>query len=389
MREAKRKKQMARGRKHADAHGANTARAGEETREDQKWPLKTRFHFASTTPVEVAALNFVNESGLVCLALGERGLKVWPRELEAEFPSSGPIAAVTVMLTPGAGGEVHYSLDKALEWLDRLERVCANSDNGLIHVAAAGGGPTDKSRKVRMLARANPKRGKPQQQAPAVEHTLTVAASLVEEHNGKLWMPRWSARRTANERLSQPKRQEVRYEVEGLGGQCMVPADVQAGIEALREALRDGLEKALPLARKVQGEALAQRAAERAAWEAEAPARAERAREAAAVDAERARAAAQTAEKAKANREQLPTVTGARVAWVDYVGTSRNKKAVLREADGCTVRASGERIYITLVSGVELIKTRATVQVNDQELPVQHSVRRARERQAAEAPGLN
>lgn len=342
---------------------------------------KVSFHIhdrvsSNAGPVEVAALSFAKEGDLVSLALGERGIKIWQSGLDAQF-RAGRTVAVSVTLTPAAGGEVHHNLDRAIDWFDRLEHACAKSDHALIHVGGAGGGPTDKSRKVRLLAWEKLQRTDVRH-APATEHTLTVPVSLVQELDGKSWMPRWAARRTANQRLQKPGRHQVRFEVDGLGGQCRVPPDVKSGIDALRQTLCGALENALAVARKVQGEASARRAAEQAAWEAGAPARVQRALEAAAAQAERERKAAKAAAAAKANRERLPTVTGAHVAWVDWVG--RNMKAVLREADGCTVRTSGQRVYITLPSGAEVIKTRQTVQVNDEQLPAQHSVQKARER---------
>ncbi len=329
-------------------------------------------------PLEVATLAYRTEDGLVRLALGEHGFRVWQWELDKEFRTM-PITIVVTVMGAG-GGEVQHDLAKALAWLDRMEKVCADSGNGLIHVGGAGSGSTEKSRKVRLLARAKPKGETSLQQVPAAEHTLTVPASSIEEHGGRLWMPRWAARKSANERLPQPGRQVVVYAVEGLDGQCMVPPDVHGGIEGVRRALRGGLERVLSVARASAQEAWARHVASQAALQAEAPARMEAARKAAEVQAEQTRKAAEAAARAKANRENLPAITGASVAWVDYVGTSRNKKAVLSEADECTVRYSGERVYITTPDGADLVKTRQTVQVNNEELPAQHSVRRARKR---------
>lgn len=81
-------------------------------------------------------------------------------------------------------------------------RYIAASDDGLICVRSAGKGPTDKSRKIRVVATFGGA-GHWGDEQEIREHTITVPISQLVEHDGKLHAPRWLIRQTLRKRIGQ------------------------------------------------------------------------------------------------------------------------------------------------------------------------------------------
>ncbi len=212
-----------------------------------------------------------------------------------------------------------------------------------------GGGRTDKSVKVRVERVAY---RLDEREVEERTHTLTIPRSLLRDHDGKHFAPRWLLRKTIRQRILQAKGWP-----DGIGGGVYLERqtlweEVFAPVERLLE------EQAALACARAEADRPRREAKEKMAAE-----RAKRASDNAEKEAEKRRV---TAERAAANKLKLPTVRVSRVEWDGwerrgnkYGGSDRVK--VTYEAGECTLRFSGQRVYLQFDDGEELIKARKNV----------------------------
>lgn len=103
------------------------------------------------------------------------------------------------------------------------------------------------------------------------------------------------------------------------------------------------------------------------------------------LDTAREAASARRAASHEKRMASLETRENVSVVWSERRTSRTRNEQWLERREGCTVRFSGSRVYITLPNGSEVIKTRQTVQINNEELPAGHAVRKFLERQSGAA----
>lgn len=237
-------------------------------------------------------------------------------------------------------------------------------DSALIAVQAAGKGPTPASSKIKVAARwPDPEHGS--DATKLQEHTITVPVSQLEQRADGLYAPRWLIRQTLYTRLkfrpaSVPGGQW--FGAQQLWDEVFAPAWAAVELETERLA-RDAQEMARLEA--VRNEAAAEREAHFREQEA----------------AHAAAAAKLAAQRAK-YLESLETLENVTVVWSERRTSSTRNEQWLERREGCTVRFSGSRVYITPPKGGRVVKTRNTVQINDEELSPGHAIRKFLEREA-------
>ncbi len=250
-------------------------------------------------------------------------------------------------------------------------RAILRSDSVLIPVKSAGKGPTPVSQKVKVsLSWTDEKIER--------DSTITVPVSQLKTVEGQLFAPRWLIRKTLNDR--------TRTTVTNAN----LPAGQWFGAQQLWD---DVFAPAWQLFTEEQAEQARQAAIRRQESEQRELERAQRraaAREAAAIEQ-----AAQQAKKPPVERTPRPAkpaapkpaaeeqiIENALVVWSERRASSTKNEQWLERAEGCTVRFSGQRAYVTKPNGSTLIKTRNTIQINEEAMAPDHAVRKYLEWQA-------
>ena len=91
-------------------------------------------------------------------------------------------------------------------------------------------------------------------------------------------------------------------------------------------------------------------------------------------------ARAKAAERNTQRMAGLESIENAHVVWSETRANCKRSEQWLEEREGCLVRFAGSRVYIVQPNGRQIIKTRNTVQINGEELPPTHAVRKFRDR---------
>lgn len=243
-------------------------------------------------------------------------------------------------------------------------RAIEQGDSALIPVNAAGKGPTPMSTKITVTARwPDPERPNAIDATITKEHTITVAASQLVQVDSQLYAPRWLIRKTLHERLkfwpsSVPGGQW--FGAQQLWAEVFSP--VWALVAAEEEQRAKRAEEDARHA-DVRAEALAERATY------------DREREQA-YEAARAKAAERNTQR----MASLESIENAHVVWSETRANSKRSEQWLEEREGCLVRFAGSRVHIVESNGRKVVKTRNTVQINGEELPPTHAVRKFRDR---------
>lgn len=267
-----------------------------------------------------------------------------------ELSRWGVLSGATVALAFRSPGDLKES----------YKILCAlirHGGSALIPIKPAGKGPTEKSRKIRVSGVVYryqiPPGGDVEERK---EHTLTIPVSQIVDRDGDYYAPRWLLRKTLHERV--------------LGGKSW-PASIDGGVwfgaDALWEAVFEPIEKQMisEAAEYAQRQAARVRAEKKTAarqkarWKIEAVARA-------AAEAERQREKARAVAKKEERMESLEHIQAERVEWDEWVSFknkygSKSHKKVTRVFENCTLYFSGQRVYVRLEDGQQIIKTRDTV----------------------------
>ena len=254
-------------------------------------------------------------------------------------------------------------------------RAILRSDAVLIPVKSAGKGPTPASQKVKVsLSWADPQDSEKIQS----ESTITVPVSQLQMVEGQLFVPRWLVRKTLNNRTRATVTNANLPAGQWFGAQQLWDEVFAPAWQLCTEEQAEQARKAA-ICRQENEQRELERSQRRAA-----------AREAAAIEQ-----AAQQAKKPPAKRTPRPAkpaapkpaaeeqiIENAVVVWSERRASSTKNEQWLERAEGCTVRFSGQRAYVTKPNGSTLIKTRNTIQINDEAMAPDHAVRKYLEWQA-------
>lgn len=269
-----------------------------------------------------------------------------------------------------------WSIPASLEGLRAAHaKLCAMVKAGRscsIPVTMAGPGPTDKSVKIRVegVVCVAQEHGC-HQKTTKRSHTLTVPRSQIFDYKGRPHLPRWLVARTIHERILDGRGWPAKFENTSWSDEDQVWLTLWEPLIPLFEKLNQ------------DGAAEMQRRAEfeRTKPEREAQAellRLERLKEKEADDQRNAQAAVAAAEVRRKRMDKLETIKVSRVEWdesEEYKNKYGNKsyRRVTDEAEDCTVKISGQRVYIIFEDGAEKIKAlknvrwTAAVAVTEQE----------------------
>lgn len=302
-----------------------------------------------TTRPAAAILSFdIDMSGdHACnLRHGHHTLRVWLRALLEKFQLFRPSqdGHVTVRLV---------GLEQLRKTHKRLCELAAAGSAGWVPVRKAGKGPTELSCKVsvsRVIYREVT--GQYSYEVEEKAHTLTVPVSLLRIEASQTYAPRWLLMKSIRARILKGKAWPhdisgaVFLEEQRLWDEVFAPAAeaIEADIARLAEE-----QAALSVKRKEQAE--------------EERKREEIAKVARAKEIEERRRAA---ERAQARKEQLETLEVQYVEWDEWTETknrygSKTRSKITCSASPCTLRFSGQRVYLQMADGSEVIKIRKNV----------------------------
>ena len=258
-------------------------------------------------------------------------------------------------LWPGSTAEITWTVDASEAALraahEQLAALIRQGSSALIPVSRAGGGRTEKSGKITVSGVLHPPAGL-DDEATVHSHTLTVPVSQLVERDGQWYAPRWLLMRTVHERIFEGKRWP----------QC-IDGGVWLGAEDVWHELWEPMLADVDRLLAEDEAARERRTQEAAARQAES---AERARRYAEQQEARAKAQHEREQSRQTNLNRLETIGPTRVEWDEWeVGKnaygSKTRTKVVMEAESCTLKLSGERVYILLPDGSEIIKARHNV----------------------------
>jgi hypothetical protein len=263
--------------------------------------------------------------------------------------------AALYRLWPGTSAEYTWSLKASEAGLrhahDQLVALVCAGGGALIEVKRAGAGPTPKSIKVTVKRVTHPPRG-PGDECPILSHTVTVPASQLIECDGQWYAPRWLLNRTIHKRILDGKQW---------------PQHIEGGVWL--EADHVWRELWTPMLADVEC-LLAEDAAMKERRAQEAAARqvelAEQTRRGAALEAARLEAKKAREQAHLDHLNQLDTIGPIPVEWDDWETRknsygSKTRVKVTQAVEACTLKFSGERVYLLLPDGAEIIKARHNV----------------------------
>lgn len=267
--------------------------------------------------------------------------------------------------------DMPVALGRFCRTLDDLKAIHAGvckailrGDSVLIPVKAGGKGPTPASQKVKVSLRFDDPAG-------AIEHvsTITVPVSQLVTVEGQLYAPRWLVRKTLNDRTR------------AIVSNANLPAGQWFGAQQLWDSV---FAPAWQRFVTLQEERARQAEISRQQIEARDLERAQRraaAREAAAIEQAAqpvAKPAVKRVAKTAANKPatEQEVIENAVVVWTERRASSTKNEQWLESAEGCSVRFSGQRAYVTKPNGSTIIKTRNTIQINGEAMPSDHAVRK-------------
>lgn len=239
------------------------------------------------------------------------------------------------------------------------ELVCRGG-NALIPVSSAGKGSSGKSRKIKVAGVLHSTETADGFVSERREHTLTLPASLLVEVDGQFYAPQWILKKTVHERVLNGKGWPSSFAGgmwpgrEKLWGEIFAPLakDIEREIEELerQRAAQAELQKE---------EAARRQARQKLEEEAQIKAKEEKRRE-----------EEKAAIKKKKRMDSLEKIQVESVEWDEWVkfkndlGYKSHKKVTTSE-ENCTLYFSGQRVYILLEDGTEIIKARNNVRWGD------------------------
>lgn len=256
----------------------------------------------------------------------------------------------------GADNSFSWSIMATQEAIEAASKQLANAalqlDTYPIPVRRSGKGPTEQSCKVvveRVRSYFHDPRDRDKQ---ARTHTLTVPVSQLVERDGQMYAPRWLLERTARTRLHS-----------GVADEVHIDASPWPYADLVWNAFW------VPLLAKAKAFVAEQPARLARTAELEARREAETAVRRAALDLKREVAAVRWAveqrkelEKKQARMATLKTVEASSVSWKEWVevrGAGGHYEE--RVHKNCTLKFSGQRVYVVLEDGREVIKTLKTI----------------------------
>lgn len=241
-----------------------------------------------------------------------------------------------------------------------VDAMCA-SNSALVPVRLLGPGSSDLSRKIRVSAVYENVKSYPGEAATTFgrEHSLTVPASQLSEHNGLLYAPRWLLVKTIEARCNAHAGPPgfdgvIAPGAESLWNEIFAPLLAEARL--LREA-RELHQKSSSLLAEARARVQSEREREREKGCAEMRAK---------LATETKKQAEKKRENSAQNRSTLTTIRVTQVEW-DYWVRVKNKwgikspKKSTDEASNCLIQLSGQRVYILLPGGYEVISTAKNV----------------------------
>lgn len=240
-----------------------------------------------------------------------------------------------------------------------VDAMCASS-SALIPVRLLGPGSSDLSRKIRVSAVYENVKSYLGEATTAFgrKHSLTIPFSQLSEHNGLLYAPRWLLVKTIEDRSNAHAGTPsfdgvIAPGAENLWNEIFAPLLAQARL--LRET-RELHQKSSNLLAEASVSRI-QSERERGKGFAEMQAK---------LATETEKRAEKKRENSAQNRSTLATIRVTQVEW-DYWVRVKNKwggKSLEKstgEASNCLIQVSGQRIYILLPGGYEVISTAKNV----------------------------
>ena len=250
------------------------------------------------------------------------------------------------------GDEVQVKLESRAAVVaarNKLFRAVVRGSGGLIEVRRAGAGSSSKSCKIRVRAWANLDQWSEDQEER--KHTITVPISVLVTQGSETFVPRWVLVNTLKKRLYDPP-----------GGYSFAGAiwPLASSVDDIFAPLVTAAEKYEIEKAERQRIAAAQREirnAEREAGRARAAAQAEERRK---VD--EARSSKEQKKKEDAHKRRVDQSTAvASVEWDEWKKNGSRMEKITHTAANCRLTFSGQRVYIILENGKEIIKTQQTV----------------------------
>ncbi len=248
-----------------------------------------------------------------------------------------------------------------------LCELISDGGDAYIPVMRAGDGPTDLSCRVRVNGVVHPaplenihRDGTPEKQTKS--HTITIPVSAVTTVGDQHYVIRWRLRQSLHQR---------KVIKNGYGWPDTIIGGVWLEADDFWERFFVPL---MTIAKQVENADFSQDELINAKWEQERQQsvlknaqelEASKARKLALKSSEERRQTQKTK-----HMNSLETVQAKRVQWGEYV-TEKNqygdkqKRLVTRSAENCTLRFSGQRVYITFPDGNEIYKMRHNVEWSD------------------------